>query len=187
MTGRDEDGLLEVTVGELLREETKEELDRRDGAWDAFTAGVFRSLDTDETATARAELEDQAVALLKQEVDVEVSEMAPRFEEAFRESVEKRIFRSAIEPTMKDRLKGWLQKLRPDRSFGFGLGWAGAAAAAIALVVMTGPFDAERAPQVEEQLARGQVSVERISFDGDVSVLPEEGVTIIWLDSPATS
>lgn len=185
MTRRHEDEILEVTAGELLREQTAEELDRRDGEWDAFTAGVFRSLDQEETATARCELEDQAVALLKQEVDAELFQMAPRFEEAFKESVEKRIFQSAIEPTIKGRLKRWLDKMRPEHGFGFG--WAAAAAAAVALVVMVGPLDTERAPKIGPQLARGQVSVERISFDGDVTVLPEEGVTIIWLDSPAAS
>ena len=41
------------------------------------------------------------------------------------------------------------------------------------------------AGQLEDGLS-GHVAVQRISFEGDVTVLPDDGVTVIWLDG-ATS
>ena len=166
----------EATVAELLTESTDRELARRDGEWNAFTASVFRKLDEEAHAIERADLEAQAIGLFKQEIDLEMSEVAPRFEEAFRDSVEKRIFRSAIEPSWRARGKAWLERLRP----AMGLGWATAAAAAVALVLAVGSLD--DAAIMEDGLAGGRVSVERISFEGDVTVLPDDGVTVIWLD-----
>src|SRR5262252_878056 len=99
------DDKYEATVAELLTEATDHELVRRDGEWDAFTYSVFRKLDEEVVATQRADLEAQAIDLFKHELDVELSEMAPQFEEAFRDSVEKRIFQSAIEQSFTARVK----------------------------------------------------------------------------------
>jgi hypothetical protein len=175
------DDMYEATVGELLGETTERELSRRDGEWDAFTSSVFRKIDEEAVAAERADLEAQAIHLFKQEMDVELSEMAPRFEETFRESVEKKIFQSAIEQRWTARFKAWLQQARPQ---GLSLAWASAAAAAVLMVVAVGSM--QGGGQLEEKLASGHVSVQRISFEGDVTVLPDDGVTVIWLDG-ATS
>ena len=174
------DDMYEATVAELLTETTQDELARRDGEWNAFTASVFRKLDEEAVATQRADLEAQAITLFKQELDVELSEMAPKFEEAFRESIEKRIFQSAIEQSWVARVKAWFEQARPQLAFG----WAGAAAAVVLLVVGIGSMQSPTS--LEEKLATGQVSVKQISFEGDVTVLPDDGVTVIWLDSVAS-
>jgi hypothetical protein len=175
------DDIYEATVAELLTEATEHELARRDGDWDAFTASVFRKMDAEEVATQRADLEAQAVSLFKQEIDVELSEMSPKFEEAFRESIEKRIFQSAIEaPSWSVRAKAWFQSLaRPQLA----VGWAGAAAAVVLLVAGVGSM---QSTGKLDELATGNVSVQQISFEGDVTVLPDDGVTVIWLDSAAS-
>lgn len=174
------DDIYEATVAELLSESTDQELSRREGEWDAFTASVFRKLDEEALATQRADLEAQAISMFKQEIDVELSEMSPHFEEAFRESIEKRIFQSAIEQSWTARVKAWFENARPQLAFG----WAGAAAAVVLLVVGIGSM--QSTTPLEEKLASGQVSVQRISFEGDVTVLPDDGVTVIWLDSAAS-
>lgn len=174
------DDMYEATVAELLTESTQDELARRDGEWDAFTASVFRKLDEEAVATQRADLEAQAISLFKQEIDVELSEMGPQFEEAFRESIEKRIFKSAIEQSWTARVKAWFEAARPQLAFG----WAGAAAAVLLLVVGIGSMESRSS--LQEKLESGQVSVQQISFEGDVTVLPDDGVTVIWLDSAAS-
>ena len=179
MVDRKED-TYEATVAELLTETTERELARRDGEWDAFTASVFRQLDEEAVATRRADLEAQAIDLFKQEIDLELSEMAPRFEEAFKETVEKRIFQSAIEQSWTARLKAWFEQARPQLT----LGWASAAAAVVLMVLAVGSM--QGTGELDDELVAGRVSVQRISFEGDVTVLPDDGVTIIWLDG-ATS
>ncbi len=171
----------ELTVAELLTEATEEEIARRDGEWDAFTCSVFRRLDAEAVAHQRADLEAQAIALFKQEIDLELSELSPGFEEAFKESVEKRIFQSAIVPSWTHRLSAWFERARGD---GFGLGWAGAAAAVVLLVFAAGTM--QTGTQIDDTLMDGHVAVQEISFEGDVTVLPDDGVTIIWLDGSAT-
>ena len=172
--------MYEATVAELLTETNEAELSKRDGEWNAFTSAVFRKIDEEALAVQRADLEAQAIDLFKQEIDLEVSEMAPRFEEAFKESVEKKIFQSAIEQSWAARAKAWVESFRPQ----FGLGWASAAAAAVLMVIAVGTM--QDSGELTEKLASGQVSVQRISFEGDVTVLPDDGVTVIWLDG-ATS
>lgn len=171
------DDIYEATVAELLTESTEEELARRDGEWNAFTSAVFRRMDEEALATERADLEARALDLFKQEIDLELSDLAPRFEEVFRDSVEKRIFQSAIEQSWTARAKAWLERFRPQLA----LGWAGAAAAIVMLVVAVGSV--EEPGRVQDKLASGHVAVQRISFEGDVTVLPDDGVTVIWLDS----
>ena len=86
-----------------------------------------------------------------------------------------RKYLAAIEQSFPQRVKAWFENARPQ----FGLGWASAAAAAILMVVAVGSI--QDTGQLEERPS-GYVSVERISFEGDVTVLPDDGVTIIWLD-----
>jgi hypothetical protein len=171
------DERLEVTVAELLAEETADELAARDAEWGSFASSVLRRIEVERIEVEGSELAEQAIAALKQEVDAELSDVAPRFEEAFRESVERKIFRAAIEPTFAERMRAWIADLRP----GYRLGWAAAAAAVGALVLSVAPFD-RRTGSLEAPRA-GHVSVARISFEGDVTVQPDDGVTVIWLDA----
>ena len=175
------DDIYEATVAELLTETTEREIERRDGEWDAFTSSVFRRIDEEAIAVQRADLEAQAIDLFKQEIDLELSEMAPRFEEAFKESIEKKIFQSAIEQSWTQRVKAWFEGVRPQN---MGLGWAGAAAAVLLMVVAVNTM--QESSELTETLSSGHVAVQRISFEGDVTVLPDDGVTVIWLDGAAT-
>lgn len=169
-----------VTVGELLREDTREELERRDGEWNAFTSAVFRQLDLEDLGHARASLEDQALDLFKAEIEAELTASAPRFEEAFKEGVEARIFASAREPSWWEKLQAAAKDLfRPAPMFRM----AGAAAAfgVLMLAVVSRSPD----PEVIAEALPGEVSVESIGFEGTVTVVPQQGVTVIWLSDDA--
>lgn len=164
-----------VTVGELLRESTSEELSRRDGEWNAFTSAVFRQLDQEDLGHARASLEDQAIDLFKAGIEAELTASAPRFEEAFREEVEQRIFQSAKEPTLWQRLQDSMKALlRPSPMFTM----AGAAALGVMLFAVV---NRTPDPEVIAEALPGEVSVESIGFEGTVTVVPQQGVTVIWL------
>lgn len=165
-----------VTVGELLRESTAEELSRRDGEWNAFTSAVFRQLDQEDLGHARASLEEQAIDLFKAGIEAELTASAPRFEEAFREEVEQRIFQSAKEPTFWQKLQTSVKALlRPVPMFRV----AGAAAAFG--VMMIAVVSRTPDPEVIAEALPGEVSVESIGFEGTVTVVPQQGVTVIWL------
>ena len=71
-------------------------------------------------------MEEQAIDLFKAGIEAELTASAPRFEEAFREEVEQRIFQSAKEPTFWQKLQTSVKALlRPVPMFRV----AGAAAA----------------------------------------------------------
>lgn len=166
-----------VTVGELLRESTSEELSRRDGEWNAFTSAVFRQLDQEDLGHARASLEDQAIDLFKAGIEAELTASAPRFEEAFREEVEQRIFQSAKEPSLWQKLQASMKALlRPSPMFRMAVAGAGAFGIMMVAVVNRTPD-----PEVIAEALPGEVSVESIGFQGTVTVVPQQGATVIWL------
>lgn len=183
MTNRKEDTYVEASVKELLTEDAAQEIARRDGEWNAFTAAVFDRIDDEDLGVLRMPMEDQAIDLFRQEVAGELAELAPRFEEGFREGVEQRIWNAAREPTIFDRVRAFF-----DRSLGEGIGWsvgwAGAMAAALAIVTVTGIPGNERGAQIAENNP-GAVSVESVSFEGTVTVMPNDGVTVVWLSDDA--
>jgi hypothetical protein len=163
------------TVGALLREEVEAEIEKRDGEWNAFTHQIFRRVDQAELELERKSLEERAVAMLKEEVEHELADMAPRFDRDFAKGIEAKIWRAARErrPTIGERFGEWIDSWKRafvPRTVG-ALAMAGVAAALI-VVVNSGPT--EQMPQVA-------VSVDRVSFEGNVTVLNEDGNTIVWL------
>lgn len=175
-----------VTVAELLSEATEAELTSRDGEWSAFRARIFEAVDAEARAAAGAPLEAQAVLQLKGEVAAEVEALSPGFGETFKKEVESEIFKSAQTPTpwwtsAWTRLRAWMF---PEG--GMSPGWAAAGMAAVLLVVVTGlPRSPDPKPgQIAPPVALGAVAIEQISFEGDVTVMPEEGITVVWLDAP---
>ncbi len=183
MTDRKEDTYFEASVEELLTEDAAQEIARRDGEWSAFTMAVFDRIDDEDLGVARLPLEDQAVDLFRHEIAGELADLAPRFEEGFREGVEQRIWNAAREPTLMDRIRAYF-----DRSLGEGLGWsvgwAGAMAAALAIVTVNGIPGNDDTSQIAENIP-GEVSVESVSFEGTVTVMPNNGVTVVWLSDDA--
>lgn len=187
MTRRDDnDHAVEVSVQELLKEANQAELDSREGQWSAFTSAVFRRIDSEDLGVARMPLEEQAIESLKSEVDRELQTMAPRFEEDFLEGIEKRVWRSARrEPSFGT----WLQDLwarvvslvagAPGAGVGRKLGFA-AAMAAVAMLTIVGVRQEELAP-LERSAGAGLVSLESVSFEGTVAVIPQDGLTVVWL------
>ncbi len=165
-------------LGALLREEAGAELEKRDGEWDAFTASVFRRVDNEDLALERMSLEDRAIGLMKVEVEGELGEMMPRFDREFRNEVEQRIWRAAREkPAMGERVSTWLSSFR-EKLFPRTLGFAAAAAAA-ALLFAVWPSSSEVTPLAIAP--EGSVSVERVQFEGTVTVMEEGGMTVVWL------
>lgn len=173
-------------LGALLRSHDAGELARRDGQWDAFSAQVFKEIDRRELATARLTLEDRAVEHLKRSVESEVAHMTPRFERNFGADVEARIWRAAKQPSLGEQLaRLWGQfkeSLAPRR-----LGYAATAAALAA-----GLFWMQSAPSALDAgtgIARtsdGHVRVDSVTFQGTVTVMSEDDMTLVWLDD-ATS
>ncbi len=163
------------TVGDLLRAEVDAEVASKDGTWSAFAQQVLIAIDhagSERTAAT-------AVAALREDVEAELDAMAPRFDRAFREDVERRIFRSAREPRswwapIADRLRAWLQPSP-------GLGLAVAAAAAVAIIVIP-PSSTPPSSDAES----GRVSISAVRFEGDVTVMPADGIAVVWVTDDAS-
>ncbi len=167
----------EYAVGALLRSEIEAAVEAREDAWNSFSAAVLRRLDRPVEAGSLELLEARALAALRADVEDEVQARAPQFEEAFKEAVESRIFQAAqAEPNLWERVRGFFADFFTPR----GLGWVAAASAAVFLMVALGGRQEARAPV-------GQVSVERISFEGSVTVMEQEGITVVWLTPEAAS
>lgn len=158
------DALVPVEV--WLRAETDRELARMEGKWTAFSTQILHQLDAPPAAT----LDQQAVDLLRADVDDEVQAMGPSFEGRFEAGVGRRIQRPADQ--------GWLDWLRarvPVPVAGAGLGLA-AAAAVVMLAVWTEP-----GPVGVPADAAASVTVDSVSFEGDIVVIPDEEVTMVVL------
>jgi hypothetical protein len=167
-----------VPVGELLREAHARELERMDGRWSAFAAQIQDQL---EAPSPEGDLEAQAVALLRADVDDELRELAPAFEEAFKEEVDRRIFVRGRSPKpWLDRLRSWVRERSAAARAGWGLGLAAAAAAAALVVVPRGGPRPDPMAGARAEL-RGEVSVDAVSFEGDVMMIPDDGVTVMVL------
>ncbi len=173
-----------VTVAELLSEETEAELAARDGEWTAFSARVFEAVDAEERLAEQAPLGAQAVLQMKAEVGAEVEALSPKFGEAFKQEVEKEIFRSAQQPEpWWTQAWSWIQETLQG---GMGPGLMAAGAAAVLLIMVTGlPQGEQPVPQIAAAGPSGEVAVQQISFEGDVTVMSEEGVTVVWLHAPS--
>lgn len=161
-----------------LKGEVDQELLRRDGEWSAFTASVFRQIDGAEAEVTRMSVEDQAIAGLKSEVDAELAEMAPRFEASFRAGIEQRIWQAAKQqPTLGERITAWMDQLgRLLLPHSRSLGLAAAMAAILVAIALGGLFTSG-----DETLGDSQVSVDRVSFEGSVTVMQEDGSPVVWL------
>lgn len=157
-----------VSIESLLRSETASELARMEGRWLAFRTQILHQVGT----AAGSSLDQQAVDLLRADVDDEVHAMSPVFEGPFEAGVDRRL-RTPEAPSWWSRLKSRLSL--PVWSAGFGL--AGAAAALLFALEGPGTPDPVGVP-VE---AEASVSVDSVSFDGDIMVVPDGEVTIVIL------
>ena len=168
-----------VSVAELLTEATAAELAARDGEWQAFTARVFEAVDAEARSFAAEPADAQAIQLLRAEVQDEVEALAPRFDARFGPEVDREIFKAgqAAEPWWKKAWDAVHRALQP----GHGLGWAAGAAAAVLLVVTVTGLPPGGGPAVPDAPLAGAVTVEQLSFEGDVTVMPEQGLTVVWL------
>ena len=164
-------------IGDVLRDGTAAELERRDGEWSAFSASVFRQIDAQSIEETRMTIEDRAIAMMRANVEGELAEIEPRLETQFARGVEQRIWRAAkATPTLKERIAGWFEWL-PNASLLRPAGFAAAAAMAIVALAMFGieqPPPALAPPQ-------GHVTVDRMSFAGTATLLDEDGLSVVWL------
>jgi len=166
-----------VTVEALLREERETELSRRAGQWSAFREQVQWRLDCEAGAVRSLAPEDRAARAWAVEVEAEVASMAPRFEGAFREELERRIFARGIEPGEPT----WARWARACRAFfASGPTWAMAGGlAAIAIAVGLRVTEGE----VTWAASEGTVVVDSLSFEGSAAVTVDGGVTVVTLAS----
>ena len=170
-----------VTVQELLREDVQAELDRRDGQWNAFREQVQWRLDREAGAVEQLGLEDRAIRAWADQVDGEVASVAHRFEGAFREELDGRIFERGIErpawwrPWWDRARAAWFS--RP----AWGLAAAGAAAAVV--LAVSGPDGSESTKPSASPAGPGRVHVEALAFDGSATVTVDDGVTLVMLAS----
>jgi hypothetical protein len=168
---------------EALRDEVAAEMETRDGQWTAFEAGVSRRIDEASRLETRMSLEDRAIEAFKKNVEAELATVEPRFERSFKDGVERQIWRAAKEPpSLFERMKRRLMpQLAPT--------WrravlATATAAILGLLALRG---LDRGPA--EAIARmDDVSVNQVSFEGTVTVMPaDNGMTVVWLASETSS
>ena len=164
------------TLGDVLRAEVETAVDAKTGVWSAFAHQVMLAIDQAEGRSG--EVTDRAIAALRAEVDSELDAMAPRFDRDFREGVERKIFRSARTPLpwwsrIADAVGAWF---RPNPALGFA-----AAAAAVALfAVLPGP------PREVIEPAGGRVSISAVRFGGTVTVMPDDGIAVVWVTDSAS-
>ncbi|MCB9653431.1 MAG: hypothetical protein H6729_04765 [Deltaproteobacteria bacterium] len=192
-------------VGELLRAAVEDELAQREGEWDCFTANVWREIDghAQKRAPTRAPMETLAFGELRDAVEQELHDVGPDLERRFKEEVEQRIWRDAQATRGRSGRRAFAVTRR--------LWPAALAAAALALFVVNldvGRQPTRTAPQANPQrAAQGQqedrataaartwtaalegenaqprgVLLEEMSFAGDVVVVPEDDLTIVYLD-----
>ena len=173
-----------VTVGDVLRAEVDEavEVRERAGAWSPFAQQVLRTIEDYERD--QAAVSDRLAHAMREEVDAELDALASRFDRDFREGVERRIFRAAREARpwwseFSDAVRAWLS---PRPTFGFAV----AAAAAVVFAVVlprtsTGPGTVA-VPEVDS----GHVSISAVRFDGTVTVMPDDGIAVVWVSNDAS-
>jgi hypothetical protein len=177
-----------VTVRDLLREDVESELASRDGQWTAFREQIQWRLDREAGAVRQMDLEDQAIRAWVDEVDCEVASAAPRFEGAFREELESRIFERGIE--RPPWWRPWLDRVREAFAArpAWGLALAGGAGAVVLAVGLEPRAPAPDVPgeTIAQTAARGPegtVQVDELAFDGSATVTVDDGVTLVMLAS----
>ena len=163
-----------ATVGDMLRSEVASAVDDKTHAWSAFAHQVMWAIERARPVGN----DDNAMAMLRDEVESELDALAPRFDSDFREGVERRIFREGqtVQPWWRrwsDAFTDWLQPSP-------GLGLAAAAAAAVVLVVVRPTSVPEPTPDA------GQVSISAVRFDGTVTVMPDDGIAVVWVTGDAS-
>ena len=161
------------TVEEWLRLERDAELTRMDDRWVAFGAQLRSRLSSVPTT-----MEERAVDLLRAEVDDEVEALTPAFDSGFPDEVKRRLGRDSGSwfRTLYDRVRE--NRGRVLWSWGSGLGLLGAAGALAFMVTAADP--AGSGGQGQPPLY-GEVTVDTVDFEGDVMMIPEEGITVVVL------
>lgn len=169
-----------LTLGELLRAEHDEQLGHMEGKWLALHT---QTMDEVARAGSPTGMEAKAVAFFRTEVESEVQEMTPAFEEQFRGDVDRRI-EAPPPPSFFDRARAWWESVRQEAMIGWGVGLAGAAAAVMVVALRSGPSGPTAEPielQAQAHLD-GNVSVDAVDFAGDILVVPDDGVTVVMLE-----
>lgn len=177
-----------VSVQDLLREEVESELASREGQWTAFREQIQWRLDRHAGAVQQMNLEDQAIRAWVDEVEGEVASAAPRFEGAFREELESRIFERGIE--RPPWWRPWIDRAREAFTAkpAWGLALAGGAAAVALAVGLDPDVSAPEGPAgsaavVAAPGSAGTVQVDALAFDGSATVTVDAGVTLVMLAS----
>ncbi|MCC7384710.1 MAG: hypothetical protein IT384_22870 [Deltaproteobacteria bacterium] len=189
---------LTADVRAALSAELEREVAARDAHWGTFTARVLERIE-DEVAVeleggdpslgrmlraeseaalaaqdfagfepARLPTESAEVQVFKREVATELRVMAPRFEGPFEAEVEQRLPRRSVRSRAPHR----------DRGLRRTLGAVIVSVAAMLLVLVMRPWPQEpSAPAV----ARGEIQIDALRFEGTVTVTRDQGIAVIWL------
>lgn len=191
--------LLPVDVSNALRAASTREVSSRDAEWSAFTARVLARVEaeisaelerpSDVGALVRGDAE-RAVAerdwdrfsdvpkdeteQLREEVRSELAAMEPGFGGAFRAQVERRI--RSHEPPRREREPRAAHRSR--RRFAPLV--IAAVAAALALFVLPSQ-KIDPTSELPSTVAFGEVSIDEVSFEGQVVITHENGVPVMWL------
>lgn len=178
-----------VDLGHHLQAAVAEEVERREGEWSAFTAAVMWRVDQEDRADERMSLDARAIAVLSEEIDAELASMAPMFERAFRAGVEQRIWQAAKErPGLWTRLRAWAEPRPPAWLTGGRGAWAGVGLATAAAGLVGLLFLADLRQGGDAAVVAEGVTVDGVSFEeGTVTVMPDDGFTVVWLADSAPS
>ncbi len=169
------------TLGDVMRAEVGDEMAGKKRVWSAFVHQVLAVIDRHQRRALAAGPEGIADGLgqaLRDEVDVELNAVAHRFDGDFRDGIERKIFRAARRSPPwwwrpRSRPSSWLPPSTPAFARpAFGL----AAAAIVALLWVVRPY-----PSSEPDAAAGTVSISAVRFGGSVTVMPDDGIAIVWV------
>ncbi|MBX2814314.1 MAG: hypothetical protein KTR25_21070 [Myxococcales bacterium] len=156
-----------LPVFSLLVDEHRAAVEAAPGEWSDFSQhAVERAM------SPGAGAETWAVRTLRDEVEQRVERDTPIFEGPFRRVLEDRL--RQLETYEKPQPKPWFRLLAPRR---FGVGLAASMAMVVCLVV--GSRLSERTSGYMP--LSGEVSVDTVDFEGDLVMIPEEGVTMVVL------
>ena len=163
-----------------VRADLEAETASRAGQWSAFAASVSDQIRAAERVAARTPIEVRAIETLREDVAAELESVEPRFEKTFRREVEAKRDAPAA-PSFLDRamgrMRGWLHQLSGPQRLTIG----GLAAVAAASMMFVAEPTLDHASDVVNALPSGAVSVDDVSFEGMVTVIENDGQTVIWL------
>lgn len=168
-------------LAKWLREETNAELESRSLDWASFNLKVLSKVDVDSPEVAKLPENTEMVSvasLLKSDRDRVVEDVPEASWAQFKVNVFSRMDVTPMKFLWMKRVSEWWRTVED-----IGLNWrVGIAAVGVASILLT---VRPAVDLIEETSSRnalsGDVSVDSVRFEGDMMMIPDEGVTLVVL------